>query len=102
MVKHDEQVTFFLFLKSTDYSAHAGTKGDRTGDSNDMGIFAVSYTTYYIRPCFEPSVTTADNVLQEKESEKKKRDKKLKSSLFTMKMPVFTVGGKLLMILSLY
>lgn len=49
MVKYEEQVTFFRFLEYTDYSAHAGTKGDwscdRTGGSNDMGIFAVSYTT---------------------------------------------------------
>ena len=59
VVKHDEQATFFLFLKSMDYSAHAGTKGDKTGDT---GIIAVSYTTYYIRPSFEPPVTTADYV----------------------------------------
>ena len=72
------RLLFFLFLEYTDYSAHAGTKGDLSCDKtrglNDMGMVAVSYTTYYMRPCFEPSVTTADYVPREKIT-KKIRDK---------------------------
>ena len=39
-----------------------------------MGIFAVSYTTDYMRPCFEPSVATADYVPREKITKKNTRE----------------------------
>lgn len=102
VAKNDEKITVFFFSKFL-----VSGRGNASKDGVTRGvtswitrIFAVSYTTYHIRPwafgnnCWLRTRRTLER--------SEKEDNKANSSLFTMKMPVFTVGRKSLMIFSLY